>query len=110
MKRWIVVLGTCAALSALPMHASAHGHGDGSAVLGGIVGGVVGGLIGSTITPYPVYAATAPIVVERYAPAPIVVESYAPPQAVYYPAGRRGWYDREWRGHPRHERHWDDDD
>jgi hypothetical protein len=100
MKRWILALGTCAALSTLPVGAFAHGYGytAGNAALGGLVGGVVGGLIGSAIAPYPVYAAPVvvapprPVVVEPYyAPAPVYVVPYGPP-AVYYGSGHRGWY------------------
>jgi hypothetical protein len=69
MNRWITALGACAALSALPTGASAHGgyyYYPGDAALGGLVGGVVGGLIGS---------GTAPVVVAR---APVVVTPAAP--------------------------------
>jgi hypothetical protein len=109
MQKWIVTLGTCAALSALPMGALAHGYDAGDAALGGLVGGVVGGLIGSVIAPYPVYAAPAPVVVERYVPPPVVVEEYAPapvvverygPPVVLYGPRTRYWH--------RHHRHDDD--
>jgi hypothetical protein len=107
MKRWIVAIGACVALTTVSTQASAHGYDAGNAVVGGLVGGVVGGLIGSAVAPPPVYVAPAPVVVERYAPAPVVVQPYAPapvvveqypapvvvrrhgpPAVVYYPAYR----------------------
>jgi hypothetical protein len=110
MRKWLAALGTCAALSALPVGAFAHGYDAGDAALGGFVGGVVGGLIGSGaapvyVAPAPVVVAPArPVVVERYAPAPVVIERYGPP-AVYDRGLHRGWYK-----HGRHHHHWDDDD
>jgi hypothetical protein len=77
MKKWLVALGTCAALCAFPMGAFAHGYNAGNAALGGLIGGVVGGLIGAGGVP--VYVAPAPVVV---APAPVVVERYAPAPAL----------------------------
>ena len=80
MKRLIVALGACAALSALPMGTFAHGYEAGDAALGGLIGGVVGGLIGTAIAPAPVVVepyASAPVVVDRY-DAPVVIERYAP--------------------------------
>jgi hypothetical protein len=127
MKKWILALGTCAALSTLPLGAFAHGYDAGDAALGGLVGGVVGGLISSGVVAAPVYAAPGPVVVERYAPPPVVVERPAPvvvgrgePSVVYYDGDRRGWWghrwrehewrEHEWRGHRWHRHHWDDDD
>ena len=116
MKKWMVALGTCAALATLPMHASAHGYTAADAALGGLVGGALGGLIGSAIAPYPVYE--APVVVERYAPTPIVVERYVREPVyveryerpvVVYRGGHRHWHDHDRRRHDRHRRHWDDD-
>jgi hypothetical protein len=79
MKKWIAALGACAALSALPTGAFAHGYDAGDAALGGFVGGVVSGLIGSGaapvyVEPAPVVVTPAPVVVP--APAPVVVEPY----------------------------------
>ena len=114
MKKWILALGACAALSTLPMGAFAHGYwyNAGDAALGGLVGSVVGGLIGSGIAPYPAYVAPAPVIVEPYyTPAPVVIERYAPvvvapygPPAVYYRGGNRGWY-----RHGGGRRYWHDD-
>jgi hypothetical protein len=121
MKKWILALGTCAALSTLPLGAFAHGYDAGDAALGGLVGGVVAA---------PVYAAPGPVVVERYAPPPVVVERPAPvvvergePSVVYYDGDRRGWWGHRWREHEWrkhewrehrwhhwHRHHWDDDD
>jgi hypothetical protein len=97
MKKWIAALGACAALSALPTGAFAHGYDAGDAALGGFVGGVVGGLIGSGGVP--VYVAPAPVVV---APArPVVVE-----RPVYYRGGDRGWHGhKKWYKHRRHGHH-----
>ena len=111
MKKWILALGTCAALSALPVSAFAHGYDAGDAALGGLVGGVVGGLIGAGGVP--VYAAPAPVVVaparpvivEPYYAPPVVVERYYGPPVVYDRGLHRGWYKHGW-----HRRHWDDDD
>jgi len=104
MKKWLAALGTCAALSALPTGACAHGYD--AAALGGFVGGVVGGLIGSGgapvyVAPTPVVVAPArPVVVERYyAPSPVVVG-----RPVYYRGGDRGWH-RGWYKHDRHGHH-----
>jgi hypothetical protein len=108
MKKWLAALGTCAALSALPVGAFAHGYDAGDAALGGFVGGVVGGLIGAGGVP--VYVAPAPIVV---APArPVIVEPYYPPTPVvierYGPPPRhdrglhRGWYKHGRHGHHPH--------
>jgi len=101
MKKWIAALGACAVLSALPTGAFAYGYYyyPGNAALGAFVGGVVGGLVGSSIYPYRVYAAPAPvvstpIVVAPYAPAPVVVAPYGGP--VVYGA-RPGYY--RWHGH-----------
>ena len=111
MKQWILALGTCAALSTLPVGAFAHGYDAGDAALGGLVGGLVGGLIGAGGVP--VYVAPAPVVVAParpvivgpyYTPAPVVIERYGPP-VVYDRGLHRGWYKRGW-----HRRHWDDDD
>jgi hypothetical protein len=107
MRRWIAALGTCAALSALPAGAFAHGYDAGDAALAGFVGGVVGGLIGSGVAP--VYVAPAPVVVtsavpvvvERYAPAPVVVAP-SRPRAIYYRGGHRGWYKHGRHGHHHH--------
>ena len=88
MKKWILALGTCAALSALPVGAFAHGYDAGDAALGGLVGGVVGGLISSGVVAAPVYAAPGPVVVERYAPPPVVVERPAPSS---WGAANRRW-------------------
>jgi len=111
MRKWILAIGACAALSTLPAGAFAHGYDAGDAALGGLVGGVVGGLIGSTIAPYPytVYAAPAPVVVPRYEPAPVVVAPYGPP-VVYYRGGYRAWHGHDRREHRWHRRHWHDDD
>jgi hypothetical protein len=118
MKRWIIALGTCATLSTLPLHAFAHGNDGGAAVLGGIVGGVVGGLIGSGAAPFPVYAAPAPVVVERYAPEPVVIERYAPapvivepvyPAPAYYVGRYPGYRGHEGHEHRWHHDRWDDD-
>jgi len=121
MKRLMVALGACAALSTLPMGAFAHGYEAGDAALGGLIGGVVGGLIGTTIVPAPVvverYAPApvvverydAPVVIERYAPAPIVVER-AEPTVVYYQRGYGGWHGHKRDKHRWHQRHWHDDD
>jgi hypothetical protein len=96
MKKFIVALGTCAALSALPVGAFAHGYDAGDAALGGFVGGVVGGLIGAGGVP--VYVAPA-----YYAPRPVVIERYGPPP--HHDRGlHQGWYK-----HGRPHRHWDDD-
>ena len=111
-KRVLVILGTCAVLSAAPLSAFAHGDEAGAA----IVGGILGGLIGSAIVGVPAYPAYAPapvvveryappVVVERYEPAPVVVESYGLPRAVYYRDDGRRWHDHGW-----HRRHWHDDD
>jgi hypothetical protein len=132
MKKWLVAIGACAALSIAPMGVFAHGGYDaGDAALGGLIGGVVGGLIGSGAAPVYVAPAPAPMVVERYAPPPVVVERYqpapvfveryAPPPVVverrgYYRDGHRHWHDRDWRRHElrerkwreRERRHWDD--
>jgi hypothetical protein len=111
MKRCIVALGACAALSTFPMGAFAHGYDAGGAALGGLIGGVVGGLIGAGgipvyVTPVPVVVAPAPVVVERYAPAPVVIESYGRPVVVHEAGprhwhGRKEWNKRGWRGHYR---------
>jgi hypothetical protein len=117
MNRWITALGACAALSALPTGASAHGgyyYDPGDAALGGLVGGVVGGLIGSSIYPYrgyvapaPVYVApAAPVIVEPYAPAPVIVAPY-PGGAVY--GARPGYYYRHGYYYPYRHHHHDDD-
>ena len=111
MKKWIVALGACAALSTFPMGAFAHGYNAGDAALGGLIGGVVGGLIGAGglpvyVAPAPVVVAPAPVVVERYAPAPVVIKRYGPPVVVYETGPRRhghkGWHKRGWRDHYRH--------
>jgi len=95
MKKWIAAMGTCAALSTLPIGAFAHGYDAGDAALGGFVGGLVGGLIGAGGVP--VYAAPAPVVVER--PAPVVVHR----------AGHRRWHGRrKWHKHGRRRGGWDD--
>jgi hypothetical protein len=111
MRKWILAIGACAALSTLPVGAFAHGYDAGDAALGGLVGGVVGGLIGSTIAPYPytVYAAPTPVIVQRYEPAPVVVAPYGPPVARYR-GGYRGWHGHDRREHRRHRRHWHHDD
>ena len=115
MKKWIAALGTCAALSTLPMGAFAHGYDAGDAALGGFVGGLVGGLIGAGGVP--VYAAPAPVVVEPYTPAPVVVERYAPRTVVVerpapvivHKAGHRRWHGhRKWHKHGWRRGHWDD--
>jgi len=119
MNRWITALGACAALSALPTGASAHGgyyYDPGDAALGGLVGGVVGGLIGSSIYPYrgyvapaPVYVApAAPVIVEPYAPAPVYVVPYGAPGVVY--GARPGYYYRHGHYYPYHHRHHHHDD
>ena len=109
MKKWILALGTCAALSALPGSAFAHGYDAGDATLGGLVGGVVGGLIGAGgvpvyVAPAPVVVAPArPVIVEPYyAPRPVVIERYGLP-----PRHDRGLH-RGWYKHGRPHRHWDD--
>ena len=119
MNKWIAALGTCAALSALPTSAFAHGgyyYYPGNAALGGLVGGVVGGVIGSSIYPYRGYVAPAPVVVT---PAPVVVEPYYAPAPVYvapYAGGvvygaRPGYYYRHGHYYPyRHHRHHHHDD
>jgi hypothetical protein len=101
MKKWIVALGACAALSTFPMGAFAHGYNAGDAALGGLIGGVVGGLIGAGGVP--VYVAPAPVVV---APAPVVVRRYGPPVVVYEAGprhwhGHKKWSKRGWRRHYR---------
>jgi hypothetical protein len=110
MKRALVILGTCAVLSAAPLNAFAHGDDAGAAILGGVVGGLIGSAI-LGYPGYPVYVAPRvvvpytppPVVVEPYyAPAPVVVERYGPP-VVYYGGGGRYWhghgYHRHWHGH-----------
>lgn len=105
MKKWIAALGTCAALSTLPIGAFAHGYDAGDAALGGFVGGLVGGLIGAGGVP--VYAAPAPVVVERYPPRAVVVERPAP--VVVHRAGHRRWHGhRKWHKHGWRRGGWDD--
>jgi hypothetical protein len=115
MKKWMVALSTCLALSTLPVAAFAHGGYDaGDAALGGLVGGVVGGLIGAGGVP--IYAAPAPVVVapvrpmivEPYYAPPVVVERYYGPPRGYYWGGDRGWH-RGWYKHGGPHRDWDDD-
>jgi hypothetical protein len=113
MKKRIVALAICAALAALPLTASARGHDNDDAVLGGVLGAVVGGIIGSTLAPPPPYTVydydgPPPVVVERPAP-PVVIGGYGPPPVVVEPYGpprHRHWRDDwRWREHRWHERH-----